>query len=70
VKTFVVGRDEREGELRENELKRKRSVDGPHRRGWTEARGLLVRDESGADNFRIRSDPNPNPNYADMEKSF
>jgi hypothetical protein len=26
------------------------------------------RDESGVDNFRIRSDPNPN--YADVEKSF
>jgi hypothetical protein len=26
------------------------------------------RDESGVDNFRIRSDPNPN--YADMEKRF
>jgi hypothetical protein len=29
---------------------------------------LMGRDESGVDNFRIRSDPNPN--YADMEKSF
>jgi hypothetical protein len=27
-----------------------------------------ARDESGVDNFRIRSDPNPN--YADVEKSF
>jgi hypothetical protein len=29
---------------------------------------LSINDESGVDNFRIRSDPNPN--YVDMEKSF
>jgi hypothetical protein len=29
---------------------------------------LASRDVSGVDNFRIRSDPNPN--YANMEKSF
>jgi hypothetical protein len=35
---------------------------------WSGPSSLTCRDESGVDNFRIRSDSNPN--YADVEKSF